>query len=92
MSWCGGHEGGGLSGSVSGTRCAGACEDRGMCGRGSRGLLPDLPGIQVFLSSSFFFLSGWATNTLLCPCPFMHSLSHGGRVCAISSQESMCGN
>ena len=38
-------KGGGLSGNVSGTGCAGACEDRGMCGRGSRGLPPDLPGI-----------------------------------------------
>ena len=41
------------------------------------------------LSVTFFFLSGWATNTLLCLCPFMQNPAHGGRVYAIRSQESM---
>ena len=38
----------------------------------------------------FFFLSGWATNTLLCP--FVQNPAHGGRVYAIRSQESTRGN
>ena len=56
------------------------------------GLPLDLPERSVCPPSSSFFLSGWATNTLLCPCLFMQNLAHGGRVCAIRSQESMYGN
>ena len=86
-------EGGGLSGSgLAG--CGWACGVRGTYGGGRGGSSTGSPwniGFFFFFLLSFF-LSGWATDTLLRPCPFMQSLAYGGSVCPIRSQESMYGN
>ena len=87
-------EGDELSGNGSRAGCAGAYEVRGMYGVGRRQLWV-FHWIFLeyrFFPFFFFFLSGWATNTLFCPCPFTQSLVQGGRVCAIRSQQSMYGN
>ena len=91
MRWCRGHGGGELSGNGSCAGCAGACGIREMYGGGSCGSSAGSPWNIGFFPFCFFFLSGWTTNTLLCPCLFVQSLAHGGRVCAIRSQESMYG-
>ena len=69
LRWCRGHgvgSGGLLSASGPGAGGAGACGVRGTCGRGSSGSSMGSPwNIGFFLS---FFLNGWVTNALLCPC------------------------
>ena len=47
------------------------------------------PRVSLEYRFFFFLLSGWATNTLLCPFPFLQNLDHRGRVCTIRSQEYM---
>ena len=90
-------EGGGLSGNESGAGCAWVRGVRRTYGGGMGGSSTGSPwNISIYIFFFFFllsfFLSGWATDTLLCPCPFMQNLAHGGRVCVIRSQESMYGN
>ena len=95
MRWYGGHMGAGLSGSGSSAGCAGAGGVRGTYCGGSCGSSTGSPwniDFLLLLLLFFFFLSGWVTNTLLCPCLFLQNLAHEGRVCAIRSQESVYGN
>ena len=82
--------GGGLSGSGSGTGCARAC-GVGSKWRGQQWVFYGIALEYRFLPF-FFFLSGWVTNTLLCPCLLVQTLAQGGRFCALRSQESMCGS
>ena len=82
----------GLSATGSGAGCARACGVRRTYGKGSSGSSTGSPWNIIFSSSLFFFLSGWGTNALYCPCPFMKNLVHGGRICAIRSQMSVYWN
>ena len=68
--------GGGLSGSGSGAGCARACGVRGTYGRGSSGSSMGSPW-NIGFFPSFFFLSGWVTNTILYPCLLVQTLAQG---------------
>ena len=84
-----GGVGGGLSGNGSSAGYVGVCGVRGTYGGGSSGSFTGSPwNIGFFSPSSFFLLSGWATDTLLCPCPFMQNLARGEGVCAVRSYAS----